>query len=397
MEPLIFGTLADDTMSYNTQSCTSLAERHNEFQSAYRKLGTDLRREGFFNASRLYYARKVLEIHALLALSVALAYYNDGSVIIMVASATLCALMMQQAGWLSHDFLHHQVFQNRNSGNMTGLWLGNVLQGYSVSWWKDKHNSHHAVPNLITSAPGAKDGDPDIDTLPLLAWSKTMLKQMKPTDSFGAFMVSKQALLYFPILCFARVSWVLASLFQVFDGLDIPIRPKLYDGAKSAIVEYPLTEMFGLLFHYVWYLTLAYLAGVGSGLGVTGSIAWIVLTTTICGFCLGLVFGLGHNGMAVYDADKRPDHWTLQVSTTRNITTSPFVHWFCGGLEYQVDHHLFPMIPRHHLPKVHDRVVAFCNEHGVTYCETSMLTGTKDVLSHLSAVTSEMVHHFPAI
>ena len=184
-----------------------------------------------------------------------------------------------------------------------------------------------------------------------------LIFQMKPSDSFGAFMVSRQSLLYFPILCFARVSWVLASLFQVCDGLNLSIRPKLYEGAKSAIVQFPRAEMCALLVHYAWYLTLAYLAGVGSGLGVTGSIAWMVLTTTICGFCLGLVFGLGHNGMAVYDADKRPDHWTLQVSTTRNITTSPFVHWFCGGLEYQVDHHLFPMIPRHHLPKVRTTIL----------------------------------------
>lgn len=56
----------------------------------------------------------------------------------------------------------------------------------------------------------------------------------------------------------------------------------------------------------------------------------------ICGLFLALVFGLGHNGMAVYDADKRPDFWKLQVTTTRNVKGGAFVQWFCGGLGYQV-------------------------------------------------------------
>ena len=56
--------------------------------------------------------------------------------------------------------------------------------------------------------------------------------------------------------------------------------------------------------------------------------------------------------MAVYPADQRPDFWKLQVTTTRNVTSNWFVDWFCGGLQYQVDHHLFPMLPRHNLAKV---------------------------------------------
>ena len=45
------------------------------------------------------------------------------------------------------------------------------MQGFSVQWWKNKHNGHHAVPNLHNSTAKAQDGDPDIDTMPVLAWS----------------------------------------------------------------------------------------------------------------------------------------------------------------------------------------------------------------------------------
>lgn len=181
MDELQVGQLNED--SDITASGVSRTSQKS-FQEAYRKLGQDLRREGMFDASPMYYVRKVTEVHALLGVSALLAYNSNGSYLAVLASSVFCALMMQQAGWLSHDFLHHQVFEDRRLGNFVGLWLGNFLQGYSVSWWKDKHNSHHAVPNLITSSPGAKDGDPDIDTLPLLAWSRSMLKQVRLSRGF---------------------------------------------------------------------------------------------------------------------------------------------------------------------------------------------------------------------
>ena len=61
-----------------------------------------------------------------------------------------------------------------------------------------------------------------------------------------------------------------------------------------------------------------------------------------------------------------------RVSTTRNVTSTLFNDWFCGGLQYQVDHHLFPSLPRHNLHKVNALVKIFCKEHGVSYHEAGM-------------------------
>ena len=101
--------------------------------------------------------------------------------------------------------------------------------------------------------------------------------------------------------------------------------------------------------------------------------------------------------MSVYPADQRPDFWKLQVTTTRNVTSNFFVDWFCGGLQYQVDHHLFPMLPRHNLGKVHKLVAKFCKDEGVTYHEANMWVGTIEVLSHLSEVSNEFIREFPAM
>lgn len=121
------------------------------------------------------------------------------------------------------------------------------------------------------------------------------------------------------------------------------------------------------------------------------------MAQTSCGLFLATVFGLGHNGMSVYPADERPDFWKLQVSTTRNVTSNSFVDWFCGGLQYQVDHHLFPSLPRHNLKKVHTLVESFCKDQGVTYHEATMFAGTMEVLNHLSTISKEFITEFPAM
>lgn len=130
---------------------------------------------------------------------------------------------------------------------------------------------------------------------------------------------------------------------------------------------------------------------------IVNAICYFFFAQMACGLMLALVFGLGHNGMAVYPADQRPDFWKLQVTTTRNVTSNWFSDWFCGGLQYQVDHHLFPMLPRHNLGKVHTLVESFCKEQGVHYHEAGMIDGNVEVLQHLSKVATEFVKEFPAM
>jgi len=156
-------------------------------------------------------------------------------------------------------------------------------------------------------------------------------------------------------------------------------------------MKYPTLEKIFLVLHYVGMFTIL------SYMSFTNALCYFLLAQTSCGLFLALVFGLGHNGMSVYPANERPDFWKLQVSTTRNVTSNLFVDWFCGGLQYQVDHHLFPMVPRHHLPKVHELVVSFCKEYGVSYHEANMWDGSVEVLSHLSTVSAEFIKEFPAM
>ena len=362
-------------------------EKQKEFEKAYRELRAKILSLGLFNASPMYYAYKVSTNLILLAAAIACAVLSD-SLLVNLTGALILGLFWQQCGWLAHDFLHHQVFRNRMYGDFMGLIVGDLFQGFSVQWWKSKHNAHHAVPNLHASVEGACDGDPDIDTMPILAWTIKMAESAK-NSSNGRFLIAWQAFFYFPVLLFARLAWAHQSWVFVWGGVgQHSVKAAEIDRKK---MRYPVLERIFLALHYIALFTIL------SYMPVVHAFLYFIVSQTSCGLFLALVFGLGHNGMSVYPADQRPDFWKLQVTTTRNVTSNWFVDWFCGGLQYQVDHHLFPMLPRHNLKQVHTLVESFCKEQGVSYHEATMMKGTMEVLTHLSKVSVEFIKEFPAM
>lgn len=360
--------------------------RQKQFEENYRKLRKELILEGMFNSDPMYYTYKVLSTFAIFLTSVYFAWQQY-----IWVGGLLLGLFWQQSGWLAHDFLHHQVFKNRTHNELFALIIADIWQGFSCGWWKAKHNTHHAVPNLHASAPNAADGDPDIDTMPLLAWSKKMA-EVANNSSVGRVMISWQAWTYFPILLGARLTWAHQSWNFCFGGATL----YGHDSAKNIHIDKKVTKFIGLerVCLVIHYTILLYVC---SKISFFQGLTYFMLGQCSCGMFLAIVFGLGHNGMAVYPANERPDFWKLQVSTTRNVTSNFFVDWFCGGLQYQVDHHLFPSLPRHNLAKVHKRVAKFCKDEGVTYHEAGIWTGTMEVLGHLHKVSEEFLHEFPGM
>jgi len=369
------------------------------FEKGYRELRSQLIKMSMFKSNLWFYAHKCLFNMGMWATAMVTVYVSDNP-LIHVAAALLLGLFFQQCGWLAHDFLHHQVFRYRKYGDWAGLFWGNLMQGFSVQWWKNKHNGHHAVPNLHNSTAQSQDGDPDIDTMPLLAWSLKQAQSYRQLQADGKdsstvkFLIKYQAWFYFPILLLARLSWLNES-FKTAYGLGAATENAALE-LKVKGLQYPFLEKAGIALHYAW------VAAVCSGYGrfsVLYSLGFFLLMTCSCGFFLAIVFGLGHNGMSTYDADARPDFWKLQVTTTRNVIgghgfPQAFVDWFCGGLQYQVDHHLFPTLPRHNLRKTHELVASFCREWGVRYHEADLVDGTVEVLQHLANVSDQFIRDF---
>jgi fatty acid desaturase/predicted heme/steroid binding protein len=327
----------------------------------HRKMKVELEKQHMFDASPIFYTYKILSNLALLGAGVFCAAYFESSWRV-VASAILVALFWQQCGWLAHDFLHHQVFKNRKINHIIGGTIGDVFVGFSICWWNAKHNLHHATPNVAGY-------DPDIDTLPLLAWSENLIEG--DLQKLPPIMLKYQYLFYVPLLSAARLSWAIQSVIWAFT--KNPPKQQFF-------------ECSGLFIHYVWYLSLIFFC-----MTWKEAILFLFLSQSAAGVLLACAFTLNHNGMVIYDSGTQAqlEYNKLQITTGRDVTSS-FAAWFMGGLNWQIEHHLFPRIPRHNLYKVQKLVIPFCKKWGIPYHQTNFLSGTVETFQKLYSVSSAL-------
>ncbi|XP_024379482.1 acyl-lipid (9-3)-desaturase-like [Physcomitrium patens] len=341
-----------------------------ELLKDYRDLRALFLREQLFRSSKLYYVFKTLTNISIFSASIAIIYCSK-SYWAVLSSACMMALCFQQCGWLSHDFLHNQVFETRWLNEVVGYLIGNSVLGFSTGWWKEKHNLHHAAPNECDQL--YQPIDEDIDTLPLIAWSKDILATVENKTFLR--VLQYQHLFFTALLFFARGSWLFWSW-------------RYTSTAKLAPAVW-LLEKGTILFHYFWFI------GVGWYL-LPGwkPLVWMVVTELMCGMLLGFVFVLSHNGMEVYNKSK--EFVNAQIVTTRDIKANLFNDWFTGGLNRQIEHHLFPTMPRHNLNKIAPQVEALCIKHGLVYEDVTIAAGTCKVLKALKEVAEAAEHQYAA-
>jgi len=320
-----------------------------EIERDFRALREEITAEGLFRARPGFYAMKTAWVLGLVLLGAAIRLWDQGAMA-TVASALCVALGWQQGGWLAHEFLHHAVFPKRRDGRTAGVALGSVVLGYSSDWWNEKHNTHHALPNV-------HEADPDIDVLPALAFTTRDFKRLR--HGWQRWALRQQTWSVFPIVAMARLNWTIQGMLWSLSHKGIPLRR---------------WEIAGQVVHHAWVLALALHAP-----SVGNAVLWFALAQLLSGLFIGSVFIVGHNARPVLVQDGAPDFWTMQVVTTRNVRTNALTRWFFGGLEMQTEHHLFPTLPRHAHAAVKARVEALCAKHGIDYCEEGFFMGLLQV------------------
>ena len=148
--------------------------------------------------------KKLPKFFFLIAIVFMLQYYGY-----FLTSALCLALCWQQLGWMTHEFCHHQPSKNRRINNYFALFFGNIAQGFSRDWWKDKHNEHHAATNIV-------DQDGDIDLAPLIAMVPSDLRKYKePLQKLILKIVPYQHLYFTLMLPLLRFSWTSQSIEHV--------------------------------------------------------------------------------------------------------------------------------------------------------------------------------------
>ncbi|TDD71430.1 acyl-CoA desaturase [Actinomadura darangshiensis] len=324
--------------------------------SDFAPLARRVRDSGLLDRRRGYYARAIgLNLAATAALWAAVAWAGDGwwTVLLGIPLAVAAA----RTAFLGHDSGHRQIARSARANRWLGLLLGNLLLGMGSGWWNDKHNRHHANPNHVGKDPDVGEG--------VLAWTE---EQAAGKRGALRWVARHQAALFFPLL--------------TLEGVNLKIGSVLFLRGRSRrdqVVEGGL-----LLVHAVGYLVLVF-----SLLPVGQALALMALQHALFGVHLGAVFAPNHKGMAMPEPGERWGHLRRQVLTSRNVRGGVVTDWLMGGLNYQIEHHLFPGIPRCNLRSVRPLVREHCAAVGMTYTETGLLTSYRDALRHMREVAEQ--------
>jgi fatty acid desaturase len=268
-------------------------------------------------------------------------------------TAAFLALASTHLAFIGHDAGHKQVFAGRRANDAVGL-LHAGLIGMSYGWWVGKHNRHHANPNH-------EDEDPDLD-LPILAFTAG---QGASRRGFARWTSSYQAFLFGPLL--------------LLEGFNLHWHSVL-------AVRHGQTKWRGLEAAMLVANAVAYLGAVFLVLSPGRAVLFIVVHQCLWGFYMGLSFAPNHKGMPTTGGEHGWDFLRKQVLTSRNVRGGPWVDFALGGLNYQIEHHLFPSMPRPSLRRAQPVVRAFCAERGIPYAQTGLLASYREVLRHLHEV-----------
>lgn len=339
--------------------------KHRPHGKEYAELKRTLKQAGAMERQIPYYLYKIGLTLGLLVLSLSfLAVVSNFW--LQLLNAIFLAFIFGQASFIVHDAGHQQIFSAAWKNNTVGLLHANLLIGASFSGWVHKHNQHHANPNQ----PGL---DPDAVSAGLAFTPE----QARNKSWFERPVVRAQVYLCFLLFLLEAVVLRIVSLKFLFQN-------------KS---KYRLAELLLILTHYALYFGVLF-----SLLGTLRATLFVIVHQAFYGLYMGSVFITNHTGMLMVDKDAELGFLEQQVLTARNVNAHPLTDFWCGALNYQIEHHLFPRIARNKMKEAQKTVRPFCQTHSIPYHETPLLQSYKEMLQHLRAVSlslrDEKARHF---
>jgi fatty acid desaturase len=263
-------------------------------------------------------------------------------------------ILFTQVAFLAHEAAHRQILGSGPANDRLALVLGGIT-GMSYSWWDSKHSRHHANPNRV-----GKDPDIEVDTISFLEEDAAEARGLR------RLVTQRQGWLFFPLL--------------TLEGLNLH-----YLSVRHLTQRGPVKGRWSELsilfarFAIVWVPVFLFLP-----LGM--AFAFVGVQVAVFGVYMGATFAPNHKGMPVIAHDAKLDFFTKQVRTSRNIRGGWWATWLMGGLNYQVEHHLFPSMPRPHLAGAREIVREFCRANDVPYTETSLGRSYLIVIDYLNRV-----------
>jgi fatty acid desaturase len=327
--------------------------------ASFRELALEVRARGLLDRRAGYYRVKITVT--------VLAYLAGWALLVLVgdtwaalAVAPLTGITFTQLGFIGHDAGHNQVFATRRRNRLLGLIAGDALIGLSFGWWVPKHNAHHAHPNEIGRDPDIGEGTAPPPGAP------------GGRGPLASWLARWQAPLFFPLM-------LLRSSGMHVLGISRLARRRDRAAAAEACI---------LALHATLYLTVVLWV-----LSPLRALAFAAVQQAVFSLYLGICFAPNHKGMPLIDSAAAAGFARRQVTTARNITGGPLTSFLLGGLNYQVEHHLFPSMPRANLPRAQPLVRDFCTSAGLSYNEETFTQSFRHIIRHLSRTATTVGSH----
>jgi len=319
--------------------------------ACFRALALQVRATGLLDRRPGYYGVKIT-LTILAFLTGWTLFVIVGNSWAALAVAALIGMMFTQLGFIAHDAGHNQVFRSRRRNRLLGLTVGNALIGLSFGWWVPKHNAHHAHPNEMGR-------DPDIEGTALPSSGAPQ----KGRGLVASWLARWQAPLFFPLMLLRSSGMHVLGIKRFVQRRD-----------HASAVEASL-----IVLHAALYLTVVLWV-----LSPLRALAFVAVQQAVFSLYLGISFAPNHKGMPIIESAAAAGFARRQVVTARNIRGGRCTTFMLGGLNYQIEHHLFPSMPRPNLRLVQGQVRDFCGAAGLGYSEESFVGTFRQIVKHLS-------------
>ncbi len=328
--------------------------RPHAYTSEFAELLAQIKERGLLSRSVAYYITLIVVLSvSLLSLLTAMFFIGDSWA--QLALAPVMAIIMTQFSFVTHEAAHRQVFASGTTNDRTARVLANAVVGISYSWWMGKHTRHHANPNTVGK-------DPDIESDFIMFQEEEAAKTTGFTNAF----VKRQGWLFFPILTLEGLNLHVQAFRRVFSREPLNHRGTEITLLLARNIGYPII----LVSLMPWYIAAVFL----------------VIHMALFGVYMGASFAPNHKGMPQIAAGIKVDFLRRQVLTSRNIRGGLFMDHFMGGLNYQIEHHLFPSMARPKLARAAKLVRQFCAEKKISYTETGLFQSYGIVIAYLNRV-----------
>lgn len=350
MQPAITSNTAEPAALVPPAS-SAPRERH---VSSYAELSQLIRAAGLLRRRYGYYWTLMLTtVAAFAGIWVGFVLLGDSWYQLLLAAAL--AVVLAQFGFIGHEGAHRQIFASHRWNEWTARVISGLFTGLSYGWWMRKHNRHHANPNKIGADPDIGPG--------VVAFTPGVVEQR---SGVAGWFARRQGRFFFPLLLLEGLALHVASIQTLVR------REKLKHRWVEAVF------MAVRLGGYVAALLIVLPPGKAA--------AFFAIQMGLFGVLLGGVFAPNHKGMPIVPATMKIDFLQRQVLMSRNIAGGWFTDLAMGGLNLQVEHHLFPNMPRPNLRRAQPIVREFCERHHIPYTETGLIKSYKIVVDYLNNV-----------